>query len=43
MLRNGQPGKTTRTIEYLVKGSGDVTVTYASLKGGTVSKSIPLK
>ncbi len=43
MLRNGMPGKTGRTIMYLVKGSGDVTVKYDSLKGGTVSKSIKLQ
>jgi hypothetical protein len=43
LLRNGQPGRTTRTIEYLVKGSGDMTVTYASVKGGVVRKTIALK
>jgi hypothetical protein len=43
IVRNGQAGDSTRTIEYLVKGSGDVTVTYASLKGGTARKTIPLK
>jgi hypothetical protein len=43
IVRNGIPGKTTRTIQYLVKGSGDVTVKYASLKGGTVQKTIALK
>jgi len=43
MLRNGMPGKTSRTIMYLVKGSGDVTVKYDSLKGGTVSKSIKMQ
>ncbi len=43
MLRNGQPGNATRTIEYLVKGAGDVTVAYASLKGGTARKTIALK
>ena len=43
MLRNGQPGNTTRTIEYLVKGSGDITVAYASLKGGSARKTITLK
>jgi len=43
MLRNGMPGKTARTIMYLVKGSGDLTVKYDSLKGGTISKSIKLQ
>jgi hypothetical protein len=43
ILRNGQAGDSTRTIEYLVKGSGDITVVYASLKGGTARKTIPLK
>jgi len=43
MLRAGAPGRATRTIEYLVKGSGDITVAYASLKGGNVRKTITLK
>jgi hypothetical protein len=43
ILRNGQAGDSTRTIEYLVKGFGDITVVYASLKGGTTRKTIPLK
>jgi hypothetical protein len=43
VVRNGMPGKTTRTIQYLVKGSGEITVKYASLKGGTVQKTIALK
>lgn len=43
MLRNGAPGRTTRTIEYLVKGSGDIAIAYASLKGGSVRKVITLK
>jgi hypothetical protein len=38
-----QPGKATRTIQYLVKGSGDITVKYSSVKGGTVQKTITLK
>ena len=41
MLRNGLAGRTTRTIQYLVKGTGPLTVKYASLKGGTVEKTIP--
>jgi hypothetical protein len=43
LLRNGQPGDTTRTIEYLVKGSGDITVAYSSMKGGSARKNITLK
>jgi hypothetical protein len=43
LIRTGQAGRTTRTIEYLVKGAGSFTVTYASIKGGTVSKTLALK
>ena len=43
MLRNGQPSKTSRTIQYLVKGSGKVTIKYDSVKGGTVSTSFDVK
>jgi hypothetical protein len=43
IVRNGTPGQTTRTIEYIVKGSGNVTVKYASVKGGTVEKRIALR
>ena len=43
MLRNGLAGRTTRTIQYLVKGTGPLTVKYASLKGGTAEKTIPLQ
>jgi hypothetical protein len=40
LVRNGIPGRTTRTIEYLVRGRGDMEVTYSSVKGGTVSTSV---
>ena len=43
MLRNGQTSKTSRTIQYLMKGSGKVTVKYDSVKGGTVSTSFDVK
>jgi hypothetical protein len=43
ILRNGFAGRTARTIMYLVKGSGDVTVKYDSVKGGTVSKTLKLQ
>ena len=43
LLRNGTPGKTARTIMYLVKGSGDVTVKYDSIKGGVASQTVKLQ
>lgn len=43
IIRNGLPGKTTRTIEYLVKGSGPVTIQYSALKGGTVRTTVELR
>jgi len=42
MIRNGHPGKTTRTLQYLVKGKGKITVTYDSVKGGKVSTEVKL-
>ncbi len=43
IVRSGLPGHTTRTLQYLVKGTGSFTVKYASLKGGTVQKTIALQ
>ncbi|NQU84856.1 MAG: hypothetical protein HQ541_03770, partial [Mariniphaga sp.] len=43
MIRNGQPGKTSRTIQYVVKGKGNVNINYDSVKGGTVSTSFDVK
>jgi hypothetical protein len=43
MIRNGHPGRTTRTVQYLVRGAGSVTVKYASVKGGTAQKTIVLQ
>lgn len=43
IIRNGHPGKTIRTIQYLVRGSGKMKVTYDSVKGGKVSIVIKLK
>jgi len=43
LVRSGHAGRTTRTIEYLVRGSGDMTVTYAAVKGGTVSTTVALR
>ena len=42
IIRSGYPGKTTRTIQYFIRGSGDITVTYDSIKGGKASKKIKL-
>jgi hypothetical protein len=43
LVRSGHPGRTTRTIEYLVRGSGSMTMTYSALKGGTVSATVQLQ
>ncbi|MCX6563610.1 MAG: M14 family metallopeptidase [Candidatus Aminicenantes bacterium] len=43
MLRNGLAGKTARTIMYIVKGSGEVTVKYDSVKGGSAGKTLKLQ
>lgn len=43
IIRNGLPGRTTRTFMYLVRGSGEVTLTYDSVKGGRKSKTVTLK
>jgi hypothetical protein len=43
MLRNGLGGRTTKTIQYLVKGAGSMTVKYASVKGGTAEKTLALQ
>ncbi len=43
MIRNGHPGNSTRTIEYLIRGSGDATVTYSSVKGGEASVTVSLR
>ncbi len=43
LVRNGHPGKTIRTAMLLVKGSGPMTVTYDSVKGGKASKTVTLK
>jgi hypothetical protein len=42
VLRAGHPGRTTRTMEYIVRGSGEVTITYDSVKGGKVSTKVRL-
>ena len=43
MIRNGHPGNTVRTVEYLVRGSGDITISYESKKGGNVSTTARLR
>jgi len=43
LVRNGHPGRTTRTAMLLVKGSGTVTVSYDSVKGGAASATVTLK
>jgi hypothetical protein len=43
LVRNGQPGRTTRMIEYLVRGGRSLTFTYDSAKGGKPSLTIPLR
>jgi hypothetical protein len=42
-VRGGAAGRSTRTIEYLVRGRGDMTVTYSSLKGGIVSTTVEVQ
>jgi hypothetical protein len=43
LIRSGHPGRTTKTIEYLVRGTGDLEVTYSSVKGGTVSTTVRVR
>jgi hypothetical protein len=43
MVRSGHPGRTTRTVEYLVRGSGSMTVQYSAVKGGTVRTTVQLR
>jgi hypothetical protein len=43
LVRSGHPGRTTRTVEYLVRGSGTMTVEYSALKGGTVRTTVRLR
>ncbi len=42
LVRSGFSGKTTRTVQYFLKGSGEVSITYSSLKGGTAIKNFRL-
>ena len=43
LVRNGHPGRTTRVIEYIVKGTGPMTVSYDSLKGGKAAATVTLR
>lgn len=43
MIRNGHPGHTTRTIEYLLRGSGEATIEYSSVKGGKTQATVNLR
>lgn len=43
IIRNGLQGKTRRTFMLLVKGSGEITLTYDSVKGGKKSAKVNLK
>jgi hypothetical protein len=43
MFHSGHPGETRRVVEYLLKGSGSITVRYASVKGGTVETRLALQ
>jgi hypothetical protein len=43
LVRNGHPGRTTRVIEYIVKGTGPMTVSYDSLKGGRATATVTLR
>jgi len=43
LVRSGAPGRTTRTIEYLVRGRGSMSVTYATMHGGTVSTRVDVR
>ena len=43
LIRSGAPGRYTRTIGYLVRGSGSMTIEYSSLKGGSARTTVQLR
>jgi hypothetical protein len=43
MIRSGHPGRTTKTVEYLVRGTGTMNITYSSVKGGTASATVRVR
>jgi hypothetical protein len=43
MIRSGHQGRTTKTMEYLVRGTGTMEITYSAVKGGTVSTTVNVR
>lgn len=43
LFHSGLPGETRRIVEYVVRGSGPVTIRYASVKGGTAETRVQLR
>jgi hypothetical protein len=43
LLVDGVPGLSTQTLFFLVEGKGEMTVTYDSLKAGTITKTVDLR
>lgn len=43
LIRTGTGGRVTRTVEYLVRGTGQMTVTYDSVKGGKAAVKVAVK
>ena len=43
IIRSGHYGKTTKTIQYLVKGRGEINITYDSVKGGKATTKVNLR
>jgi len=43
IIRSGLPGRTTKTVEYLVRGTADLKVTYSAVKGGTVATTVRVR
>jgi hypothetical protein len=43
LIRSGLGSHETRTIEYLVRGSGSITVRYDALKGGVAETTLQLR
>jgi len=43
MVRSGLGGHETKTIEYLVRGSGSVTIRYDAVKGGVAETTLQLR
>lgn len=43
LVRSGHPGRTTRTLEYLVRGTGAMTIAYDAVKGGRASTTVQVR